>query len=476
MIDLLVVVGYISFIFILAIKNRSKALTLEKQQVDLSNFYLANNSLSLKDSIFSIIATEVSALTFIGIPAFAYGKNFSFIYIYLGASIGRLIISAYILPKIYGKGITLYEIITDYRKSSRGAHIALSLFYITGRVLGVGVRLYAGSILISEFFGLSIYAAIGLSAFITYIYTLIGGLKVVVKTDFYQVLIFIIGGVFAHYLIVDVSEFTWFELMNEAYMNNKIVDFSNLYRDFFIGVIGGVLFDICTHGMDQDFVQRLLACKDLKTAQRSIKLSSIFSIFIGLLFLSIGALLWSHYQNIGLDSDVKIDKIFAYFITTEFPVGLRGLMLAGVLAATMSTLDSTINAVGSCLSIDIWNRDKITDKKIIFKDTTLTISLLLIVALAASKSSEILELGLKIASWISGGILVAFLTQVSSKYNFKLTFNIVLALIAVNIVCVAFNVFIYKGPWQFNVYWSVLGGLGTAFIAQKYLPLDKNAR
>ncbi len=475
MIDLFVVAGYIAFIFILAFRNKSNSAGSDKSRVNLSKFYLAGNSLTLKDSIFSIIATEVSALTFIGIPAFAYGKNFSFIYIYLGASIGRLIISGYILPKIYGQGITLYEIIIGYRKSSRGAHIALSLFYILGRVLGVGVRLYAGSILVAQFFEVSIYTAIGLSALITYIYTLIGGLKVVVKTDFYQVLIFVLGGFFAHYLIADLSNFTWMELLGQAYSNGKIVDFSNLYRDLFIGVVGGILFDICTHGMDQDFVQRLLACKDLKTAQKSIMLSSIFSISIGLLFLSIGALLWSHYQAVGLPADIKIDKIFAYFITTEFPVGLRGLMLAGVLAATMSTLDSTINAVGSCLSVDIWNRDSMADHKVIIKDTTITILLLLIVAIGASQSSEILEFGLKIASWIGGGILVIFLTQVLKTFEFNLSLKVVLTLILVNILFVTLNVFVIEGPWQFNVYYSVIGGLLFSYFSNKIFTLDKTA-
>jgi len=464
MIDLSVVVLYIVFIFFLALKNRTKNYDKKNTKINLANFYLADNSLSLRDSIFSIIATEVSALTFIGIPAFAYGKNFSFIYIYLGATIGRLIISAYILPKIYGKGITLYEIIVGFRKSSRAAHIALSLFYIIGRVLGVGVRLYAGSILVAQFFGINIYTAIGISALITYVYTLIGGLKVVVKTDFYQFLIFVIGGIFAHFLIANISEYSWLELMNNAYVNGKIIDFSNLYRDLFIGVVGGILFDICTHGMDQDFVQRLLACKDLKTAQRSIQLSSIFSIFIGLLFLSIGALLWSHYQNVGLDPSVKIDKIFAYFITNEFPIGLRGLMLAGVLAATMSTLDSTINAVGSCLSIDIWNRENVSNKSMIIQDTTLTITLLLLVAFGASQSSGILELGLKIASWISGAILVAFITQVSGFFKFSLNLRNVVLIIVCNLVNVSLNVYVLNGPWQLNVYYSVIGTLLISYL------------
>ncbi len=460
MIDYIVVLLYISFLFFLALNNK-------KKNSDLSNksFYLANNQVSFTESLFSIIATEVSALTFIGIPAFAYSKNFSFIYIYFGAVLGRIIIANAILPEIYGKGITLYQIIIKKKNSSRSAQIALSTIYITGRILGVGVRLYAGSILVSEFFSISIYTAVLSTAIFTFFYTLIGGLKVVVKTDFFQVCLLVFGGIAAHFIITQEANESWFDLMNYAYQNDKIFNLSSFLPEFFIGFIGGILFDICTHGMDQDFVQRLLACKDLKTAQKAIKYSSLLSIFVGLLFLSIGSLLWAFFDG-NLPLDVKNDKVFAYFITQYFPPGLKGLMLAGVLAATMSTLDSTINALGSCLSIDVFNRKKITPK-IVFWDSLIIILMLLLIAFLSSQSAGILELGLKIASWIGGGILLIYITQVSVRFN-SLTAKYVYLVFLLNVALVATNVFILQGPWQLNVYLSVFGGLGVLFLFSKF--------
>jgi len=456
--DLLVVSTYICLVFIIAYRARVKS-----GLKSLKTQYLADRSLSFSESLFSIVATEVSALTFIGIPAFSYTKDFSFIYIYFGAIIGRLLIAQLILPQIYSEGVTLYEVIAKKRGSSYESRSLLSLIYIVSRVLAVGVRLYAGSILVGEFFEVSIFTAVIMTSVLTYLYTLIGGLKAVVRTDRLQMITFILGGFCAHYIISQQAQMPWSDLMFLAYSNGKIAAGTSIdiWSNLLIGVIGGALFDIATHGMDQDFVQRLLACKSLKTAQKSIIYSSLLSIFVGLLFLSVGALLWSHYSLIGFPMLENNDKIFAHFIMNEFPLSLRGLMLAGVLAATMSTLDSTINAVGSCLSNDIFKRnDSDINSQKIFTDGAIIMFALLLVAFMASRFTGVLELGLKISSWIGGGLLGVYISQMSERFFAeKLSIRLIIFIFMGNIAFVSFNTFLIKGPWQLNIYWGTLGAI-----------------
>ena len=119
-----------------------------------------------------------------------------------------------------------------------------------------------------------------------------------------------------------------------------------------MGCLEGFLFDE-PHGVDQDFVQRLTAGRSLKQGQWVIFLSSFLSIGMGLLFLSVGALLFIYHQSVPLPPDFNSDHVFSTFIVDHFPVGIQGLMVAGVLAATMSTLDSTINALCATLYNDI---------------------------------------------------------------------------------------------------------------------------
>ena len=357
------------------------------------------------------------------------------------------------------------------KDSTPFGHKLTTLIYSISKILAVGVRLYSGSILVAAFFGISIYLAVIIISVLTYFYTLIGGLKAVVRTDLLQASLFIIGGITAHILIPKTGNSSWFELWSIAYQGDKIslFDFTNPYP-FFVGVIGGFLFDMATHGVDQDFTQRLMACHSIKRAKQAIFFSSFLSIVVGSLFLGVGALLWAYYQKTPLPPGVKPDHIFAHFITNYFPSPLKGLMLAGVLAATMSTLDSTINALSSCLWNDFLpNRNIKNIRKYIAIDTLIIGLLLLFVALLASTSDQLLLLGLKVASWSGGSLLSLFFSQLIWKKWIQTPLNglTVSGNYIVNIIAVFINTFIIKGAWQWNVYWGFICGTLFLFIYGK---------
>jgi solute:Na+ symporter, SSS family len=472
MLDSIITLLYLFVIFALAFMSKRSKLNFEKSDKEIvADQYLASRSLTLVESMGSIIATEVSALTFLGIPAFAFSKDFSFVHIYIGAILGRLIIARLIVPKIYGKGITLYQIMAKDNSTEKGEMLTALIYSIT-KLLAVGVRLYAGSILVAEFFHLNIIMALIIITTITFFYTLIGGLKAVVRTDLLQTFLFVSGGVAAHFVIPEISGQSWESMMSLANENGKTAIFvSNHWQDFFIGVSGGILFDMCTHGVDQDFTQRLMGAKSKKIAQQSIFFSSFFSIIVGLLFLSVGALLWSHFQVTALPEGIKADRLFAWFITEHFPSPIKGLMLAGVLAATMSTLDSTINALSSVLWSNLWpNRDISKIRTYLRTDTLIISILLLIVAIISSQSDGILILGLKIASWTGGALAALFFSQlVWPKFmNTEMNGTNVLLAWIFNLSGVALNTFILDGPWQWNVYYGMFFGTLYLFIRGKF--------
>ena len=298
---------------------------------------------------------------------------------------------------------------------------------------------------------------------VTFFYTLIGGLKAVVRTDTVQMGLFIFGGLVAHYLIPQVADQSWTELMSIAASAGKtqIIDFSNPGL-FLIGVAGGILFDMATHGVDQDFVQRLTGNSSMKSAQRAIVLSSFASIAVGLLFLGIGALLWSFYQT-NAHPGVPNDELFAYFITNHFPAGIRGLMVAGVLAATMSTLDSTINALSSTLYNDILKHktgDKEQISKLYKRDTLFITFGLMLIAFIASQNNGLLEFGLKITSWTAGSLLAVFFATLVFK-SAKLTVANVFIAYTLGVLGVYLNTFHLKWNWNWNVYLGfVLASIG----------------
>ena len=463
--DYFVISIYLIGIFVLALKSGRLSATETDSYID--DQYLAGKSLTFTESLCSIIATEVSALTFLGIPAFAYGSDFSFVQIYIGAIFGRIIIAKFFLPKIYDQGLTVYSVMG--KNGNKNGQRSIALFYFINKVLAVGVRLFSGSILVAEFFDVNIYVAVGMICCLTFFYTLIGGLKAVVRTDMVQMGLFVFGGIVAHYMIPEISDEGWSDLIAMAYSHGKttILDISNPWP-FITGVIGGILFDMATHGVDQDFAQRLTANKNIKTAQRAIIISSFLSIVVGLLFLGIGALLWSHYQ-LNTAPEIANDKLFAYFITMYFPAGLKGLMVAGVLAATMSTLDSTINALSASFYSDIAGhkiRSKEDIKKFYTRDTLIITFILMIIAFIASTSDQLLLLGLKITSWTAGSLVALFMANVlfHKQIKAKLTTGSVIGSYAIGIFLVYLNTFHFKWAWQWNVYLACVGSLIYLYI------------
>lgn len=460
-IDWIVIAAYMILVFYLAVKAgmETKTATVSAKEKAREQ-YMANNSLTFTESICSIIATEVSALTFLGIPAFAYNKDFSFIQIYFGAIIGRLVIAKIFLPRVYDKGLTIYEVMAKETGLPSGQRM-VAIFYSIAKILSVGVRLYSGSILVAHFVGVNVYVGLAVVTFVTFLYTLIGGLKAVVRTDIMQMGLFIFGGILAHYLIPKTSGQSWGDLMSIAQAAGKtsFFNFANPLP-FIIGIMGGILFDMSTHGVDQDFAQRLTANSSLKHGQMAIFFSSFISISVGLLFLSVGSLLWAHYQSHPFPEGVaNADHLFSHYIVNYFPAGIRGIMVAGVMAATMSTLDSTINALCATVYNDILpNRDPEKMSFYSIVDTGVITILLFVIACVASTNDGLLLLGLKVQSWTGGALLGLFMTKVIVKQWFPYRLNpvSVIGAYAFAIAGVYVNTQILQWDWNLNVYWGCI--------------------
>lgn len=462
LIDWLFVIAYVVAIFAIAIFSRDQMheSELKTPEAIAQEKYMANKSLTFFESICSIIATEVSALTFIGIPAFAYKTDFTFIQIYIGSIAARFIIAVVFLPRVYDQGLTIYEVMAKYTGLPSGRR-TVAMFYSCSKVISVGVRLFSGSILVAQFFEVSVPVALIGVTLLTLVYIQVGGLKAVVRTDILQLSLFIVGGALAHYLIPKVSGANWGDMMTLAQANGKtsFLNYTNPWP-FVIGIMGGFLFDMSTHGVDQDFAQRTTANKNLRGGQYAIFFSSFISISVGLLFLSVGALLWAHYQTHPIPASVpNADHLFPHFIVTYFPTGLRGIMVAGVLAATMSVLDSTINALCATLYNDIFpKRDAKKMKFFAFTDSLIIASLILCVALIASKNDGLLLLGLKAQSWTGGSLLALFVTKIvfRSWFPYRLTPASVIGAYACGMTGVYLNTQVLMWDWNLNVYWGFI--------------------
>lgn len=415
LLDLIVLVLY--FVVVLwfgfkASKNQTK-----------SEFFLGNKNIPWYLLLLSIVATETSTLTFLSVPGVSYSSNIAFLQLAIGYILGRVFVAFVLLPTYFQSGyISIYEWIGK-TFGARSERYASASFIIT-RVLGDGIRLFATSIpvviLIQHFFHLSIQefwlyilVLFGI-AFVTILYTVYGGFKAVVWTDALQFLVYISGGIFAFgYLLwlLDKKGINELEILRISLENHKFKFFYGLEGDFFRSpyfflnaILGGMFLSIGSHGVDQMFVQRALACKTEARAKLALIGSGVVIFFQFALFLGIGILLFVFYGN----KNIHPDKVFSKFIVENIPSPLLGLLLASILASAMSTLSSSINSL-SLTTLQDW-KFNFSPKLVSFLwGVVLFFSSLIPLLLSSNLSEGLVNLGLTVASFTMGPLIGLFL-------------------------------------------------------------------
>ncbi len=442
-IDFLVLILYFAGVIVFGI-------VLSGRQKTTSDYFLGGHQIPWWAVLFSVVATETSTLTFISIPAVAYGGNLTFLQITFGYITGRTIVSFLFLPKYHqGRLSTAYQFL-GRRFGSSLRTITSSTFMVT-RLLADGVRLFASAIPIAiilrlagaRISDLNIYLiAILMISTVTVIYTFLGGIKAVVWMDVIQMGVYIGGALLAVWILLSrlSPDLTGTAHMVQEAGKLKFIDFGQGMNfknfiaqpyTFFTALFGGAVFSIASHGTDQLIVQRLLTTKNLRSSQKALIGSGLVVFLQFALFMFIGLLLFGFYggqtpDQLGL---ATADEIFAKFIVEEIPAGLSGLIIAAILAAAMSTLSSSINSLASSTTLDIykphWGKTnspekdlKISRKITIFWGFVITGSAFFFAALQLNSSGErpaVVELGLSIASYTYGGLLGVFLLGVLSK-------------------------------------------------------------
>lgn len=431
-IDYIVIVVYLVGVAFLGLKSSGK-------QTSNKDYFLGGDGIPWWAVLFSIVATETSTLTFISIPAVAYGGNLTFLQITVGYVIGRIGVALFFLPKYYeGELFTAYTFLE--KRFGAGMRNAASSTFMVTRLLADGVRLFATAIPLAiilrlggAFSGwgdLELYIlSICVITAITLVYTFFGGIKAVVWMDFVQMMVYIGGAVIAVGVLLGNLP-AGFELPSEK-LQLVNLGFDMNFKEFIAqpytlitALVGGAVFSLASHGTDQLLVQRVLATRNLKSGQKAMIWSGILAMLQFALFMGIGLLLFKFYEGVAASEMglATTDEVFAKFIVEQLPVGVSGLIVAALFAAAMSSLSSSLNSLASSTTYDLYkpyfgkNNTEAEDLSISRKITMgwgiiLTASAIFfaILQLQGGERPAIVELGLGIASYTYGGLLGAFL-------------------------------------------------------------------
>src|SRR5215212_6705988 len=358
-------------------------LRMGRKEDNLEDFALGGRAIPCWAVLASIIAAETSAGTFFGTPGEGFAlRNYTYLQLAFGTILARILVS-YIFVKPYYdyKVFSIYEYLTA-RFGTSTKNAASAVFMIT-RLLASGARLYVAAIALALGYELitgarpgqtqTLWIYIGATVVIvmlTAIYTTLGGIKAVIWTDFIQASIMMGSALIAVGLLYSAIPGGWNEIVQRhggfgvsdffttgldpaKHGWDKIKGMFEVEYTIFAGLIGSTFITMSTHGTDQDMVQRMLTAPDIRRSRRSLILSGLADIPIVLTFISIGILLWTYYQ---VHPDPTLPKTpnetFCHFILYQMPVGLRGLLIAGIFATAMGSLSTALNALATSFTRD----------------------------------------------------------------------------------------------------------------------------
>lgn len=395
---------------------------LGRGQKSARDYFVASQAIPWWAILFSVVATETSALTFISIPGLAYLGDFSFLQVVFGYIIGRIIVSYVLLPRYFqGELVTAYALLE--RRFGLSTRRFASITFMVTRAFGDSVRVFATAIPVALILGPSIpveyvtpVSILILGAF-TLVYTYEGGMRAVVWTDVLQTGVYLAGGFAALYLLGNGVEGGWSAILARAGAEGKlrIIDLStdvSKPHTLWAGVIGGGFLSMASHGADQLIVQRLLASNNLRDARRSLIGSGFAVLGQFLLFLFIGVGLYAYYDARKFP---KPDEIFPTFIIEVMPPGMTGLVVAAILAAAMSTVSGSLNSLAAATTHDIYlplSGRKADDPKVYRAGKLFTLGWAVILIggalLYKNQGTPVVVVALSIASFTYGGLLGAF--------------------------------------------------------------------
>lgn len=435
-----------------------------------ADYFLGGKNIPWVVAMFSIVATETSVLTFISIPGIAYRGNWFFLQLAIGYIFGRILVSIFLLPKYFSSGVmSIYEVLGE-KFGPEIQKVASGVFLIT-RILADGIRYLATAVIVQVVTGWSLPMAVIVIGSVTLVYSLLGGIRTIVWIDSFQFVLYLVGGLISIFYILFNMAPSASEAISELNQLGKL-DFLSFGTENFLkdpwfmlsAVVGGMFLSFASHGADYMMVQRVLGTKDLESGRKAMIGSGLFVFLQFGIFLLAGSLIYIYLGGMELEKD----REFSTFIIDHLPIGVKGLLLAGILSAAMSTLSSSINSLASS-TINDWFKGSADLKMSRIVSGLWAIVLIGIALIFDEGDSAIVIMGLTIASFTYGGLLGLFLLSKLDQ-SFQ-PISLIFGLISSCLI-----VFYLKEvglAWTWFILVSVAVNMGITIVTERFLRFVK---
>ena len=403
---------------------------LKGTQSTMKDFFLGGRSLPWQAVSGSIIATEISGVTFIGVPGMIYaaGGDFTYLQWGIGSIIARIIVGIFFVRVFYER-----EIYSPYdymgNRLGEGAKRLATIIFQVGGILGQSVRVLVAALALKVVTPLEFHHCIWIIGLFAVGWTLMGGMRTVIWTDVMQFFLFVGAGLFSLFWIIGHLDDGWGQMFKVAGEAEKFTLF-NLTTDpavgftLWVAIIAVPFQNLSAFGVDQLNAQRMFCCRNSRDARKAM-IASSGALLLTLLMLLVGAALFAYYEPMRLAGtepaifSEDTNAVFPVWIVTELPVGLRGLILAGIFAAAISSLDSILAALSqTTLSLLKQNSGEDSEKQRLFLSRMLILVWgILLSAFAVELDSlrgkvNVVVLAFGMISYTTGPMLGMFLASI----------------------------------------------------------------
>ncbi|HRY99230.1 MAG TPA: sodium:solute symporter [Bacteroidales bacterium] len=342
---------YTSLIFIIAGITGKKA--------DNRAFFIGNKASPWLVVAYGMIGSSLSGVTFISVPGWVRDTQFSYLMVVLGYILGYATIAWVLLPLYYRMNLTsIYTYLGD--RFGRWSHRMGSFFFLFSRFIGASLRMY----LVINILQVFVFSAWGIPFWVTVLifigiilaYTFQGGIKTIVWTDILQTT-FMIGAVVLTVIIIAGQMGQPLPALAELVREHdysRVIDTDWQARTHWLKqFLSGAFIAIVMTGLDQDMMQKNLSCRSLPDAQKNVMTLSVSLVFVNLLFLSLGALLYVYAEHIALQAPAMSDELFPLLAFKYLPPVAGVIFIIGIISAAYSSADGAMTALTTSISVDL---------------------------------------------------------------------------------------------------------------------------
>ncbi len=350
---------------------------LTSRKANTATFFTANRQSPWYLVAFGMIGASLSGVTFISVPGEVGNSNFYYFQMVIGYLLGYFVIATVLMPIYYR--LNLVSIYTYLEKRFGFASYKTgAAFFLLSRVIGASFRLFLVATVLQlaffDSFGIPFWLTVIVTILLIWLYTFRAGIKTIVWTDTLQTTFMLVAVIISIYLISDEMNLTFSGLVAEIRSSefSKVAEWDwqprlNFFKQFFAGAFIAIVMT----GLDQDMMQKNLTCKNLKDAQKNMFWFSITLVPVNLLFLSLGALLYSYFNSAGLSFSGEevfkfvqetgtfenTDKLYPELAINHFGMAAGVTFLLGIIAAAFSSADSALTSLTTSFTVDILGID-----------------------------------------------------------------------------------------------------------------------